>query len=647
LGWRRKNRYIVSFLLLFIFLGSVRLYGREQPEAEKKTWASASQKDEDFRRLWAERKEAISRNDTIVGEQYLKEIITLKLDKGIINLWEYALLLIREGIAVKDKEYAIKLGEFALKMAPDLPYVYFVKSQIIWGKDKLDVYPALTRYFEGVEAYTRNVPLALSYFINSVYPLGLGALLAILVFCLIVFAKHLPIHIYAIKEELKGEKVDVIRGVVNIFLLFLPLLLQLNIIWCSLFWCIMFWKYLARGAKGVVVLCLFLVTYLPPFGKVLFNFIETPEVQTIFDIYETNYGERQHEALERLQLWSEKHPKDRDALFALALAFKKEGDYTTARRYYQEIMKLNPSDHNVIANIGNIYFALGDLDKAIRLYQQAIEVNPYNGIYYFNLSKALSQKSMLLLQDADKNFQRAKELSPSIIGAHLEIDSPQPNRSVIDEIIPLERLRKRLFSEFWRVTGPSFYGLDVWLRNLSPRFPFIFPLIFVFLLIALSYSGKRGTGWWKCSLCGGISTQAYARKEGNKKICIRCFRILKGKKMDQELTQRKMREIKVFQRRSGFYDRLIPFILPGGGHVWKGYNLRGLFFLWIFFIFVGKFYYWKEIVPLPIPYSTYSIFGGGFLIFFAFVIFYILVLKGAYKRKGLEKFESPFSLEGI
>jgi len=644
LGWRRINWYTISFLLLFIFLGSLRLYGTEQRETDKKTLASTLQRNGDFRRLWAERKEAIARKGTIVGEQQLEEIIRLKLDKGIINLWEYALLLIREGVALKDKEKAIKLGEFSLKMAPDLPYVYFFKSQFIWGKDK---FSALKRYFEGIEAYTRNIPLASSCFINILYPLGFGALLAILVFCLIVFVKHLPIYIHALKEELRGEKGEVIRGVVRIFSLFLPFLLQFNIIWCSLFWCIIFWKYLARGAKGVVVLSLFLVIYLPPLGKVIFNFAETPRVQTVFDIYETNYGERHDKALERLQLWSENHPTDRDALFSLALAFKKEGDYTTARKQYQEIMKLNPSDHNVIANIGNIYFALGDLEKAIRLYQQAIEVNSYNGVYYFNLSKALSQKSTLLLQDADKNFQRAKELSPAIIGAHLEIDSSHPNRSVIDEIVPLEHLRKRIFSEFWQETGPSFFGTDVWLRSISPRVPFISPLIFFIFLIGLSYIGKRRIGWWKCSLCGVISTQTYARKEGNKKICIRCFRILKGKKMDQELTEKKLREIKVFQRRSGFYEKLIPFILPGGGHVWKGYNLRGLFFLWIFFIFVGKFCHWEGIVPISFPSSSYGIFGGGFLIFFAFVIFYVLVLKGAYRKKGLEKFESPFSLEGI
>ncbi|MBW2038700.1 MAG: tetratricopeptide repeat protein [Deltaproteobacteria bacterium] len=647
MGKRFKSWCIFSFLLLFIFLGVVRVFGAEQPGEEEVELVSPAQEEIGFQGLWVQRQEAISTEGAMAGEQQLEEIVNLKFDKGIVNLWGYALLLIREGIKLEDKNKAMKLGEFSQRMAPDLPYVYFYTGQIIWEKERWRVYPTLEKYFEGIRAYTRNLPLATGQGLNLLYLLGLGALLAVLAFCVLVLFKRLPVYIHALKEELTGERYEMIRGVGRIFLLFLPFLLRLNIIWCGLFWCLILWGYLTRGERGVLVLSLFLVTYISPVGKALFTSVEGPEIQTVFDIYETTYGEREPKALERLQLWSQGHPRDRDALFTVALAFKREGDYTAASRYYQKVMGLNPTDPDAISNLGNLYLALGEPEKAIKLYEQAIEVNPYNGVYYFNLSKALSQKSMLLLQDADKNFQRAKELSPKIIGAHLEIDSPHPNRSVIDEIIPLERLRRRFFAELWRRTGPSFLILDVWLRNLSPRFPFISPLVFFVLFIILSYVSKGRMGWWRCSLCGLTSTQTYARKEGRKTICIRCFRLLKGKEMDKGLKETKLKEIKVFQRRSGLYERLVPIILPGGGHIWKGYNLRGLFFFWIFFVFLGKFYYWKGIVPPPIPSAIYGIYGGGLLITVVFAIFYLLVLKGAYKKAGLEVFEPPFPLEGI
>ncbi len=615
-------------------------------EAEVKP-VSSLQGGAGFQRLWVQRREAVSGAEAVVGEQQLEEIIELKLDKGIVNLWEYALLLIREGIKMEDKDKAAKLGEFSQRMAPDLPYVYFYAGQVIWKNEKWRIYPALEKYFEGIRAYTRNLPLLYGQVLSLLYLLGIGALLAVLAFCMMVLLKRLTIFVHVLKEELKGERKEVIRGVARIFLFFLPLLVQLNILWCVLFWCFILWGYLTRGEKGVLVLCLFLLTYIPPVGKSIFHFMESPEAQTVFDIYETTYGEREPQAWERLHLWTQEDPTDRDVLFTLALALKKEGDYTEARRGYQKVLKLNPSDPDVTSNLGNLYLALGEPEKAIGLYQQAIEVNPHNGVYHFNLSKALSQKSMLLLEDVDKAFQRAKELSPKVIGAHLEIDSHHPNRNVIDEIISLERLRRRLLAGLWRGTGPSFLLLDVGLRGLSPRFPFISPLIFFALIIVLLFvEGKVGQGWWSCSLCGLISSQTYARREGRKKICIGCSRILKGKEVDQKLKEKKLGEIKVFQRRMGLYDKLLPIILPGGGHVWKGYNLRGFIFLWIFFLFLGKFYYWKEVVPSVIP-STYGICGGGLLIALVFAIFYLLVLKGAYKKEGLEVFEPPFSLEGI
>lgn len=441
-----------------------------------------------------------------------------------------------------------------------------------------------------------------------------------------------------------------LKGGGRIVLFFIPLLLQLNVIWCGLFWCLILWGYLTKGERGVVILSFFLITYLPPIGKALFRFVEGPRAQTVFDIYEATYGERESQVLERLQLWTQGHPRDRDALLALALAFKKEGNYTEAKEYYHKGMDLNPSDADLISNLGNLYVALGEPEKAIALYQRAIEVNPSNGIYYFNLSKALSQKSMLVMQDADRNFQRAKDLNPKAIGAHLEIDSPHPNRIVIDHSISPEYLRKKLCAEFWRETGPSFLILDVWLGGLSPRLPFIFPIIFFVLLIVMSYISyvrRRRPGWWKCSFCGVIGTQTHGSREGRKKICIRCFRILKGKEIDQGLKEKKLWEIKVFQRRTKLYDRLIPLILPGGGHVWKGYNLRGLFFLWIFFVFVGKFYYWRGIVPPAIPSFASGTYGGGALVVVAFAIFYLLVLRGSYKKRGLEIFEPLFWLEGI
>ncbi len=609
-------------------------------------WVSPSPHDAEFQRLWAQRQEAKAAGD-MIGERHLEEIIQRKLDKGIINLWEYAILLIREGKSLSEKEKAVKVGEFAQRMAPDLPSVYFYTGHTALERDSWRLNAAIEENVDGVRAFTRNIPLASGHVLNILYIVGLGILLAVLAFCLMVFFKRLPVYFHVLKEELGGGTQEMMRGAGRILLLALPFLLQLNILLCALVWCLVLWRYLTKGEKGVVVFSFLLVLYIPPVGEALFQFMEGPRAQAVFDIYELSYGERKPQAVERLRLWSQDHPEDRDALFTLALASKREGDFIEAKKYYEQLVNLNPSDAHGISNFGNLYMALGDLEQAISLYQKAIELAPRNGVYYFNLSKALSKKSLLVLQDADQNFQKAKELSPRQIGAHLEIDSPHPNRSVIDTIIPLEHLRRVLVADFWRETGLSYFILDVWLHDLSPRLPFVLPVFFVVFVVVLSLVGRGREEWWRCSLCGVVNNQPLGKKEGRKRICVRCFRILKGKEIDRELKENKLRETKRFQTRIGIYDRLSPFLIPGVGHIWKGYNVRGLFYLCIFFVFLARFYYWKGIVHPAIPSSTYGMVGGAPLIILVFVLFCLLVLRGGYKKQGLEISKPSFSLEGI
>jgi len=58
-------------------------------------------------------------------------------------------------------------------------------------------------------------------------------------------------------------------------------------------------------------------------------------------------------------------------------------------------------------------------------------------------------------------------------------------------------------------------------------------------------------------------------------------------------------------------------------------------------------FYRKGIVPPAIPSTTYGIFGGVPLLLAALCLFYLAVLRGGYKKEGLEIVKPSFSLEGI
>jgi len=639
--------YILTFLIFSSFLGVARNVGAAARPRKDESLAVTFPKRADFQEVWAERRVAIAGGEGDDWRQ-LEQMIELQRDGAVKNLWGYTSSLIREGLKTEDPARAIKLGEFSQSMAPDLPYAYFYSSQVTWKRQKSRIYEALRRRFQGLQAYIRNVPLATCQMINILYVAGVGLLFAVFAFCLLVFLKRLPMAIHVLKGELKGGVRDMLRGLARIFVFFVPLLLDLNILWSGIYWCLILWRGLSRDEKWLVALCLFLVTYLPAFGGAISTFVAGSEFHAIFDRYEAVYGEREPESLRRLQAWTQEHPRDRDALFAWALTAKREGNFSSATRGYQRVLTVNPSDPDALCNLGNIYFVTGRLEKAIQLYKEAIALNPGDGIFHFNLSKALIQRSLLGLREADRSFELAKEFSPQTIKAHMEIDSPHPNRSVIDADISLDSVYTRLLERLWRQTGPSFLIGDVWLDGLSARFPYVVPLAFLALLILLASGiGSGKAEWWRCSLCGSAGSGTFGTREGRQRICVRCFRILKGKEMDLALREKKLREIREFTRRRSLSEAVISPILPGAGHIWKGYNVRGLFFLWILFMFVVKFYHWQGIIPAPIPSPLPADGWGGWLILVAFVVYYLLVVRGAYKRVGREVLEPPFSLEGI
>jgi hypothetical protein len=236
------NWCILVFLVSFL-LGSGVNVGAQEGSGGEDMWTTPVPHDVEFMKVWAQRKEALAAGTAgSLGERQLEELIQRKLDKGVTNLWDYAILVMREGKQLADKEKRIKLGEFAQRLAPDLPNVYFYTGNAQLEKNRWKLSSVIEGNMAGFKAYLRNIPMAIGQGLNALYGMGLGILLAIVTFCLMVFFKRLPIYLHALKEELKGGTQELIQGVGRITLLVLPFLLQLNIVWCVLIWCLILWR---------------------------------------------------------------------------------------------------------------------------------------------------------------------------------------------------------------------------------------------------------------------------------------------------------------------------------------------------------------------------------------------------------------------
>jgi tetratricopeptide (TPR) repeat protein len=586
-----------------------------------------------FQQLWNERTEAVAAGRSN-GWKQLDRLVELKLDHGIRNLWTYAALVIREGFEDTNREDALKCGAYAQRLAPDLPHSYFASGN--WALTKGRIHQTMKWDGEGMAAYIRNLHLASNASVNLIHLGGVSLLLAVLAFCLLTALKRVPMVAHAVTQDLRGSPRRMLWGVVKLILVFLPLVLQLSIFWCAVFWSILLWRDFGRGERILVIICLLLVAYVPPVGRTSMGFMETQEARVVLDLYEASYGERNPETVRRLRSWIGTHPDDVDVLFALGLIHKRQGDLSAAEKYYREALALTPRNDYILTNLGNLDIAREDPQSAVKSYTQAIRINPGEAMHYFNLSKALTHGSLLKLAEADQNFEKAKSLDPHLIGSHLAVDASHPNRAVIDADLSRGWLALRLVRELWRATGLEFLaGERVWLRSLATPLPFVSPLVFVALTFAVMLLARRPQGWWRCSQCGTVSSQMYARKEGAYKVCIRCFRMLKGKEIDPKLKEEKMRQVKRYKKGQRLYDRVLPLVVPGGGYVWKGYVVRGFFALWIFFVFVVKLVYWNGLVPSPVPAFMPEVVWAAWVFVVLFLVFYLWVARGAMKKPRL------------
>ena len=596
--------------------------------------------------LWQKRKSLILNGRLKEAEVVLKEIQEEKLNEGIENLWDYAILLLREAQRAKvfNREWALRLISAAVSLAPDLPYLYFYRGELLWFKTPWDFSVLIKNYIDGLKARCRNVALAVGEVGKWSLIASSGIQFGIFLFCLLLIFKRVPLFLHPLREELKGKDKDLIKGLSRIGILSLPFILHLNLLWGAFAISLILWPFLRRRERGALFLSLLLLVYLVPLPQRWASYCCSGRAQVVLDTYEALYGRRDEEAVKRLERWVGLNPYDRDSLLTLGVVYKREGNWQKALTLYQRLLFLNPRDPQVWNNMGNLLLLSEEVDKAIRCYKRAVELAPAEGSFYYNLSKALSKKSILLLDEADRNFQKAKSLSPKLISDHLKKETLHPNRYLIDLVPSREDLYGRIFGNYWREELPWWiYG--AWGRPISDRFPLLSPVLLLLIILILFLVERRGE-WgspWKCALCGKISSHGISYKEGENKVCGECFLLMRGKETSKELKSKKFNEIMEDMRKERRIIRVLSF-LPGGAHLWKGYPYRGLIVLVVFFSFIFSFYLWKRIpvslYPLPSR-GIGDILLGGLL----FLLFCYLFIKDGRRRENRERIPLPGHIE--
>ncbi len=580
-------------------------------------------------RVWELKKTSVETQ----GE--LDQLYQLKLDKGIRNLPVLSYWLIREAEqAGKRKEFnrAVELANASVRFSPDLPQPYFELAKTLWHQNYFQPDKILSAFFKGQMAQFRHYPSALGFSYDLFYLLSNAILLTFMIFGIVLVIKYLALYFYDIRKHFtQGISTWFIHGL-KIFFLLIPFFLRLDMLWSLLFWSILLWGYVTKREKQFLLVFLILLVYLPLFLHSFSSFLESPSLEINWRIYQANQEDWDRTTTEKLQAWLLDHPDDAEVLFTLGLTEKRQGRYPQAEEFYRKAIQQDPKLSEAISNLGNVYLAQKKIPLAIASYQQAIDLNPDRAAYYYNLYRAYSQETFLSGK-TDQVFQRARQLAPHLVDYYSEIDSPHINRQAIDEILTTQKLWRRFLAQFVEKEGWLFWVLKGWFDKIPSRVPFLVPLVFLGFLIGMSSYGQTKRFVRRCPICGIPTYRLYSGTAEKEILCFNCYRIFMQKEqLHPKVTEKKSLQAEQFQKENQFIARFVSLFFVGFGYVWKEHPLKGLVFLFLFFIFILRFIFWNGVIPSSFAQTSPNLWR---IIFWEglFLILYLFSLRQIYRLK--------------
>jgi len=579
---------------------------------------------------------------TSLSPKELDQLYQLKLDQGIRNIPLLSFLLIRESENMSgrgDVDQGVRIATYAIKFSPDLPQPYFELARALWHQNPLQLHKILPEVLNGKAQQFRYYPSSLRFFYNMFYIVSNAILMTFIIFGIVVMIRYLPLYFYDIRKNVTQEVSRLLVNSLKIFVLFIPFFLRLDVLWAIFFWSVVLWGYVTDREKQLILVFLIVLVYLPFFLRTSSSFLDGDSSDVILEMNQMNHEDWGRSVEERLRAWLVTHPDDPDVLFSLGLAEKRRGRYPEAEEFYRRATQHDPKFSEAFSNLGNVYLAQKKTPLAIASYQQAVDLDPNQGAYYYNLYRAYSQETFLSGK-IDRAFQKARQLDPQLVDYYSTIDSPNPNRLVIDGVLTSGTLWKRFFAQFIGREGFLFRLFKAWFEKIPSRVPFLVPLLFLGFLIGMSRYCRTKRFLTRCPMCGSPTYRFYLGASDQEFICFNCYRIfIQKEKLHPRIVEKKSSQVRQFQKQNHLISKLLSFFLVGFGDLWRGKILQGLFFLFLFFIFILKFAYWSGVMPsahpqLFSPLWDYLFWGGLFIIFYVLSVRYFYRLKPKFETES-------------
>ena len=96
----------------------------------------------------------------------------------------------------------------------------------------------------------------------------------------------------------------------------------------------------------------------------------------------------------------------------IGIAYHQLHELDTARKYYEQAVRLNPQYAEAINNIGTVYYAQKSYRRAISQYRKALKISPNSASIYSNLGTAYFARKNY--KEASIAYAKALELDPDV-----------------------------------------------------------------------------------------------------------------------------------------------------------------------------------------------------------------------------------------
>lgn len=557
----------------------------------------------------------------------LEEIYQYKLDHGIKNSSIVSAFLLR-----CSKKYlqqgkinkAIEYGEYAQMLSPDYPPVYTHLGNVYWVQNRFLIFAMVTGWLNSLLATFNNYPFAIFLLTNFLLFFLVSFLLTIAVFSIISVYKYFKLLIHDVSHFLPLKLPPTSLVLWGIFVFSLPLFFHCSIFLIFFFWLMLLFIYHSKRGQQVVIIFAFFLLLSPFLIQIISEFFVTTYSRVYYQLYQVNEDAWDKETEQKLINWTTSHPDDIDALFSLGLIKKREGDYEKAKRCYEKVLEIDPHYHRALCNLGNVLLASKKVNLAIKSYNRCLEICPTTVEGNYNLSRAYLLKYMF--SESNESFNRAKELDAERVDYYSKIYSKNMNRMVIDKTIPLSVFWKKTFKPSQEKKLFSSYLWDRFFKGIP--FSCWYIVLFIFLVFAcLIFINHHEFGFSVgCEYCGSAVCRRCRRLVYDDNLCKQCAAIFKDKgdySISTKGKEKKVTQIEQFQKRYIITGKILSMLLPGAGHLWIDYPLKGSAMLFLFFFLLLKLFYWDGILVNPWLVSHARSYGGVVIVGCLVLILYL------------------------